>query len=35
MQQKQNKCAFTAEKFWKFKVFIVTLHLDLDKITIL
>ena len=35
MQQKRNKCAFSAEKFWKFKVFIVTLHLDLDKITIL
>ena len=35
MQQKRNKCAFSAEKFWKFKVFIVTLHPDLDKITIL
>ena len=35
MQQKRNKCAFSAEKFWKFKVFIVTLQLDLDKITIL
>ena len=35
MQQKRNKCAFSAEKFWKFKVFIVTLHLDIDKITIL
>ena len=35
MQQKRNKCAFSAEKFWKFKVFIVTLHPDIDKITIL
>lgn len=35
MQQKRNKYAFSAEKFWKFKVFIVTLQLDIDKITIL